>query len=261
MKTTPKSRRGGAYITVLTTTMVLLMITVVVLTITAVSRRVSAHYFYHAGLFDLAVAGNEQAFFLLRSHARAQNEAVSSLAWQQLMLMDGITVGFVYMDGHLHLDPSTREEHERIFTNLATSSLREALGGITEFTRVFFHYEMEWDMETIIDTGETIITDSISAITTLRPAKYQFGVYTRLHRYIGGSPGHPVFVDSVINWTAAGQREIILDAYTIEALEEAGAIFPFIPINGENLILILDDFALAMLESIRLVVPRSPVPS
>ena len=260
MHTTPKSRRGGAYITVLTVTMVLLMIAAMVLTVTAVSRRVSASYSDFVGLFDMAVAGNEQAFFLIRQQRDAHSDVINEQAWQRLM--DEVTIGFVYEDGHLFLDQATSTVYERIYKEVAVSSLLDAMDNIPGFTGVHFFYELRWDLSTIIDIGEVIITDSYSAVTRLVPYAHNFRIYTRVHRYIGNTPSVPVFVESVTYWTASGQREILLDAYTIYDMETDGVVFPVVPNVGEDIILILDEFAFTMLESIRLTAPRtSPHPS
>ena len=51
---------------VLTVSMLVLTLVLTVLTISITSRRVSARYAYFYGLYDLAVAGNEQAYFFIR---------------------------------------------------------------------------------------------------------------------------------------------------------------------------------------------------
>ena len=254
-----KSRRGGAYITVLTVTMVLLMIGAVVLSITAVSRRVSASYSYFVGLFDMAVAGNEQAFFLLRPHVATQRETVNEQAWERF-LAEATVIGLVYDNGGFNLDDATRNEFRRVYNEVAVQSLSSKLVNISDFTNHHFDFRLEWDVETVIDTGEAIISDSYSAVTTLMPRIGYFRVFTRVHRYIAGNPGVPVYVDAVINWAPAGRREIILDGYTIDILNAAGAGLPIILIPGAELILFLDEFALTMLESIRVSGPR-PTPT
>ena len=247
-----KSRSGGAYITVITVTMLILLLAALVLSVTAVSRRLSARYSDYIGLFDLAVAGNEQVFFLLHQTFESQEEDIISRAWQRVK--DDNIVGFEYRDGELHLDSFLRTQFRGVFVEEAMSGLVAVLGDM--LSRAYFgsspEYRLYWGLDTTISADEFAITDSYRAVTTLYAATNRFYMDTVIRRYIGNYPGFRTIVQSSIIWTDIGYKEIILDAYTIYALESDGAVFPVIPNNGEKLILFLDGFTPSMVESLRL---------
>ncbi|MCL2378778.1 MAG: hypothetical protein FWC77_06605 [Defluviitaleaceae bacterium] len=243
-----KAHRGSAYITVFAATMIILMLATVVLSVTAVSRRITARYSDYIGLYDLAVAGNEQAFFLLRQAFNARNDDITSRAWQRLK--DEEHISFIYHVAGLRLDVATSERFRNIFVAEAMGDLRAGMGNI--FSRHFFMYQRVWGLDAVIDTDERTISDSYRAATTLCAAADRFHIDTVIQRYEGEYLGVRAIVESSIIWTNYGLREFILDAYTIYRLESAGVVFPFIPISGGNLILFLDEFTLAMVESLRI---------
>jgi len=259
----PKSRSGGAYITVLTVTLLIIMLVAIAISITSVSRRISARYSDYVGLFDLAVAGNDHALFLLRQAHGPQREEVHNRAWQRAV-NEGVVV-FVYENGGLRLhDPSqnthgpgpdSRGQFRRIFNEEAVVELRPLMSGM--FTFVSFNsYRRSWGIDATISAGDYEITDSYRAVTSISAETGRFSLDTVIHRYTGVSPGVPVTVNASIIWTAVGHGEIVLDAYTIAALILAGVDFPIMPTNGENLILFLDEFAPTMVESARQEVRR-----
>ena len=61
-----RNRRGSAYLFVVVAVLMVTMLAAAALAVTIAGRRVSARYVEFAGLYDLAVAGNEQALFSLR---------------------------------------------------------------------------------------------------------------------------------------------------------------------------------------------------
>ena len=61
-----RNRRGNAYIFVVVAVLMITLLAGVALAITAASRRSSMAYTAFTGLHDLAVAGNEQALFILQ---------------------------------------------------------------------------------------------------------------------------------------------------------------------------------------------------
>ena len=58
---------GGGYILVLTAAALIMLLVTAALAVTAMSRRITARYAQFAGLYDLAVAGNEQVLHLIRN--------------------------------------------------------------------------------------------------------------------------------------------------------------------------------------------------
>jgi len=227
---TTKSRQGGAYITVLTATMLILLLATVTLSVTAVSRRLTALYQDYIGLYDLAIAGNEQALFLLLQAFDARANDIHNRAWQRTQ--DEIYLSFEYYNGNLHLDAVTRAQFQQIFITEAMHDLRPAMASM--FSRHFFMYQRTWGLDAIIDTAERRINDSYRAVTTICAACTHFHLDTVVHRYVNNEPGAQAIVESTINWTISGHREVILNN------------------NGVISILFLDEFTLAMVESLRI---------
>ena len=259
----PKTRRGSAYITVLTVTMLIVMLAAVVLSVTAVSRRLSALYTRYVGLFDLAVAGNDQALFLLHQAHYLQRDDIHERALHRAIVED--TIVFEYYNGGLRLQAPQNNRHnpsysngqfKRIFNEEAVAGLRPLLASMFSFIGIN-NYQRSWGIDATIatdDFDDFAITDSYRATTTLSACLVsldRFNLNTRIHRYIGDNPGPSITVYASIVWTAVGRREIILDAYTILLLISRGVEFPIPPITGVNLILFLDEFAPTMVESLR----------
>ena len=81
----PKSSTGSAYVMILIVMLTLFLLLTAALGVTAVGRRVSGQYMRFAGLYNLALAGNERALFLLEAErallAEADIEADAALLW------------------------------------------------------------------------------------------------------------------------------------------------------------------------------------
>lgn len=257
----PKNRRGGAYIMVLTVTMLVLMLAAVVLSVTAISRRLTSRYTYIVGLYDLAVSGNEQALFLMRQAFAGHEEAVRIRALARVLaepttVLSLINIGFsndglsseALMNEGLQLDQASTARFHQIFAEEAMNVLRPILEDI--FTKVDSDYRLTWNLGVEIMADERTVADSYLAITTIVPGQHNLTVRTNVRNYIDGIPGFPAVVRATIIWSPIALREIILDAYTINTLISHGAVFPTPPVPGT--IIFLDEFTLAMVESLRL---------
>ena len=242
----PKPNRGNAYITTLAAILLIITLATLALSITAVSRRLSARYSDYIGLYNLATSGNEQALFILQQSIETNITNINTRAWERFITRDDIT--FQLVNGNLHLSDQSRDDLKHIFIEESTPNLRAALN--QNFSRYFFMYQRTWELSTSIHTSNQAITDSYSATTTICAASTRFHLDTVIYRYINNNPSTNAIVEASINWTRTGYREIILDAYTIYTLESNGVEIP--DLNGENMILFLDEFALQMVESIRL---------
>ena len=73
------NQQGGAYIMTLTVAMLLFTLVLSVLTITATSRRVTERYGYFFGIYDIAVAGNEQVFLVFQQAFENYREYAESV--------------------------------------------------------------------------------------------------------------------------------------------------------------------------------------
>ncbi|MCL2571433.1 MAG: hypothetical protein FWE11_03440 [Defluviitaleaceae bacterium] len=242
----PKKRRGGAYIMVLTVTMLILMLAVIAVSVTAVSRRITSRYSDYMGLFDLAVAGNEQALFLLNQADSSSTEAMLLRALTRAAA--NAVLVFNYTDEGFRLDEFFKERFHDAFNHEAMIDIRPRLGTI--FTPMASEYRINWGLDSEIHLTDHIFIDSYRAITTVIPGVDRFLVSTRIFRYIDDVPGFPTVVGASIIWSSIGYREIVLDAHTITMLESFGAIFPTLPVPG--MIIFLDEFMLTMVESLRI---------
>ena len=253
MNKTPKSHRGSAYLMVLSITMLVIMMVSITMSVTMISRRVSVLYSDNVGLYDLAVSGNEQALLLLHQHIATQQQTISEYAWARIFneaLLGGF-IGFIEQDGALRFDDFTNNKFKEIYIEAAMAHLNTSLGGI--FARDGANYRLNWGINASINTNERILIDSYQAITTLRPTGNNFTVTTVIHKQVYETTSYPASVRASLIWTADGYREMVLDAYTIELLEAAMAIFPNVSIYGANMVLILDEFTFAMVESLRVI--------
>ena len=269
----PKTRRGGAYIMVITAIMLILLLVTVALGVTTASRRITARYAYTVGLYDLAVSGNEQALIFLRQRFDDYyRESVNSRAWEQIV--HGGPVGFVLSDEGLRLDENTAARFKQFFVADAMSYFDSFIRNTFSQVEVrrfrplriyFYNRWRDWTFNTTVDIRdqehEIISVYNVStffrpALTAadrpaLRPDNDRIYTRTTINKIINNaSASHTAIVSASIIWRASGHREITLDAYTIDTLEAHGAIFPTPPLS--EMIIILDDFALTMVESLRL---------
>jgi len=230
---------------VLATTMLMLLLVVLVLSITTVSRRVTARYSYYVGLYDLAVSGNEKALFLLREASYADD--VYFAAWARIQNQGVANIALYYDGAGLRMSDHTKQQFEMAFFEELQVRIGET------FTHVPTRgYMLNWQLNAMIDINGAEITDTYSATTSLSFAGTQFNVSTRIHRYIDNIAGHYTLVEAAIIWDTTGYREISLDAYTINGLVQQGVISHIVPGVGENMVLFLDEFAFAMVQSLRI---------
>jgi len=276
-KNAPKSQKGGAYIMVLAATMMILVLVSIALTVTAVSRRVTARYAYYIGLTDLAVAGNEQALFLLRQAAMPGKNTAHERAFMRLIydplnlpVFESYSYGF-------RLNAATSERFHSFFTQEIMRDVHGRLGDV--FQSRGNEYRLTWGLNTTIEISQPSnihtstqtnahtntsqaydssvssqrIQDTYRAFTTITPYSNFFTTSTNVRKYVNNIPSFPTVVEASIIWTPDGHRQIIVDEHTIYILEYVGAIFP---IFGDTIltigtIIFLDEFALAMIESLR----------
>ena len=120
-----KSRKGNAYIIVIIAAMVMLFLVSVVFSITANSRRATARYAHFTGLYDLAVAGNQQALVLLQQGGLDNLRLYFTYVAPAYQLSWNFSVDFILPDGLL------------IYDNYrATTTVRPIAAGFTVSTAV-----------------------------------------------------------------------------------------------------------------------------
>ncbi|MCL2361935.1 MAG: hypothetical protein FWC73_09005 [Defluviitaleaceae bacterium] len=245
----PKSRRGGAYLMVLTATMLMLILVAIALTVTAVSRRLTSFYAYNAGLYDLAVSGNEQVLFLLRQELDSRSDAAKLRALIQIVGEGTI----IFFDDGFRLAESYGPAFRTAFINEAMQELNSIIGNIIPHTvqqETHTWRFLPWDLDLAVETEYSDMRSLYRARTIFRPsASDRFLVRTNIRKIVDDVAGFPTEVEASIIWSNTGYREIALDAYTIFILESIGVYFVGVPAPGS--ILFLDEFTLTMVESWR----------
>ena len=252
-----KSRRGGAYIMVLTATMLVFILVGMALTISTVSRRITARYTYFMGLYDLAVSGNEKALFLLHEEWESYKDAVTMQALNRMIQENAFSLE--YADGVIRLNPAVHERFRQIFIQEAMVILNGALKDAF-YTRTLrcFNESIDqdwsiftWSLEVEIETEDLVTIDIYRVITALRPndANDRFIIRTDTRKYVNNVPGFPTQVEASFILHPSGSKGIAVDEHTINNFVASGAIFYPMPPPGT--ILILDEFTLAMVESMR----------
>jgi len=215
MSMPPKSNRGGAYIMVLAASMIMFLLVVLALSITTLSRRITAQHSHYVGVYDLGASGNQQALFLLRQAANC--EELNTRVLNQMLGANEPLTGESFKENL----------HAEVIATLGSN-----------FTRIHAgEYRLSWDFNTTIGFEDVMIYDSFGAITILRPSNNDFFVETRIHKYIEGTRSHYATMQASIIWDVVGYREIQLDGHNI---------------YEENMIIFLDEFTLTMIESLRI---------
>ena len=193
-----KHTRGSAYIMVVSVSMAILTMVLAVLLITAASRRVTARYSYFFGLYDLAVLGNQQAFYLLEQglllHSGTAHAAV------QARLLAGIYENpgeyLMYMGDVFAIVPPER------YLNMFVEEIAPLmLGGLAGyFTPVGFDYQRVWRFEIDFATDDVQVQDSFWAATTISRVGNGFRIDTEIYKYQNSTPGPRALIRSTAAW-------------------------------------------------------------
>jgi len=239
MKTTSKSRRGSSYIMVLVATMFILMLAAIALMVTAVSRRTTAHYNYHVGLFDLAVSGNEQALFLINREWEAHRIDIYRQAIIQLAAIEGA----------LYLDQNTINvvaAYRQVLHETMTRVVFDALHG---------QAEISWNLHATLTADERIVVDDYRANTSIMAGADRLTLRTVVRRYENNIPGTPTTVEAFVEWLETGVYEMVLCAYIADIMAAHIDTLLFEPAAGMTII--LDEFTPTMIESMRIAIELS----
>ncbi|MCL2216764.1 MAG: hypothetical protein FWB91_07055 [Defluviitaleaceae bacterium] len=218
-----KSSRGGAYIMTLTVAMLLIALVLSVLTITVNSRRITARYGYFFGLYDLAIAGNEQAFFRMQqslqnysiaAHSRAQSRTLT-------LIQQNPNAHLARHDSRYYLYPP--DFYMELFIAEIMPDLRREL----HLHRHSWGLELDFNIHGSPDN----IQDRFQAVTTIENNGGGFYIRTRIYRLEGvrPRPGSVAVVQSQVRWRLPSARneefldgQILincLDYYVFEMVE------------------------------------------
>ena len=163
-----KMKKGNAYIMVVVASLAVLALVSAALTITVTSRNTTARYENYFGLYDLAVAGNEQMFYFLEENFLEHRASAIFLS----------------------------QENGTSFANEITKILRNVLD--ENFELVYFEYHLhKWELSVEISNSR----DDFRAATTVHSERNGgFYIETRIRKLVNGTPGHETVVRSRINF-------------------------------------------------------------
>jgi len=201
---------GSTYIFVLMVMLTLFLMITAVIGVTAAGRRISGHYVQFAGLYDLALAGNERAFFLLRQEVERHNQTINERVKQRIY-EDGIESHLLYRDGRFLLGDYFlrlfREEKNAVLTDFLVSNFsqgifRDARG--RTYTGRYFSYSLN------VGTGTYDVRTYL-----FEPRLSGYRVRSTARKFIGDQPGTTTAVYGRIDWPVLiHQTEVIPVTYT-----------------------------------------------
>jgi len=207
------NRKGQAYFMVLIATMAMFVSISVVLIITVNSRNTTGRYTDFVGRYDLAIAGNEQALFLLMQGFEANRDSIINKAYMQILTA---------------VDPLA-EDKETALTAAALPVMQANL--LPYFDGYMFNdYQRTWSFEVNFEMADGLLMqDRYHAITTIETNPSGVGIFrvtTVIARYIDAIRGHPIAVRAQIVWQHPGcsctnlsDIANCLDYYTLAMVE------------------------------------------
>ena len=203
------NRKGHAYFLVLIATMAMFVSISVVLYVTVNSRQATARYGDFVGRYDLAIAGNEQAFFLLRQGFEINRDVI---------------INQVYAQIQASANPLTINK-EAALTAAALSHMQANLSPYFDA-----HLRRIWNFDITFEMADNLIVqDRFHATTIVFPgetARDIFTIRTEIARYVNAVRGHPITIRSRTVWQHPGCNCInlsdianCLDYYTLAMVE------------------------------------------
>ena len=200
-----KSRQGGAYIMVVIAALAVFVLIFAVLNITAASRNITGRYAEFYGLYDISVAGNEQALYVIERGLERNRATALARAHEN-------GTGF-----RTEIMPLLRNELANYFRSVNTA---DGPG-----------YEHRWGLSLRFTKADTVEENEFRALTTVIPlANGTFGVttivYENYYRTVFGitftERRDLIETRSNIIWrTPQGNENYMnfLDYYTVEMVE------------------------------------------
>lgn len=179
---------------VVVASLMVLTLVLAVLSVTVASRRITARYEYFFGMYDLAVAGNEQAFYMLNRAFLREREAAHLRAEIRYA-----TSFFAENFFEIFLEEIMAELNAELAANFQTVLFED------------FQYRREWAVGIFFEVADgTDIHDDFRAATTATNLADGFYIHTTIRKYADGTPGTGAVVRSRIK---------ILDYSTLTMVE------------------------------------------
>jgi len=194
IKSVNKQHKGVAYIMVIIAAMAMLMLSATVLLITASSRTITSRYDHFLGLFDLAVAGNEQALHLLNHGVNANRETIKNNITQQVL--DNTEDSVVFYNREFYTAHAILINEAKPF---ALASLQQY------FSVMGLHLGRRWEFSVIFSSLTGLnIEDRYQAATTIASNSVGFTVSTEISKFGENGFSNPATVEANIVWNLSG---------------------------------------------------------
>ena len=202
-------RAGNAYIFVMMIMLTLFLLITSVLGLTASGRRISGHYVRFAGLYNLALAGNERAMLLLRDEVAYHTHAMSEEVRQKLH-EGNIEEHLIYYNGEFLLEDRFiqlfREEKNRLAADFFANNLNRGFFECAFGNRLLLYY---------FSYNLTISTGTYHVRTAFEPYGSGYRVRTRANKAYDNRLMTDNLVYGVIEWPVfAHQARVVPTLYT-----------------------------------------------
>jgi len=190
IKSVNKQHKGVAYIMVIIAAMAMLMLSATVLLITASSRTVTSRYDHFLGLFDLAVAGNEQALYLLNRGVNTNRAVIENNITQQIL--DNTEGSVIFYNREFYVANAVAVNEARPF---ALTSLQPY------FLPMGLNLGRSWEFSVHFSSLNGLnIEDRYQAVTTVSTHAGGFGVSTEISKFGENGFDNPATVEANIVW-------------------------------------------------------------
>lgn len=187
------------------------------LAVTARSRRVSARYPYYANLYDIAVAGNERALFLMRAEINKQHTALDARIREEIMSGD-IESHVLYRNGQFHLAYPENGYYSSLYRIYANELLTQFL------TETFDYVRGNWTLDYTLTASytnngggladtESSVTDMFHIATTLTTQSDGYIIYSAVDKTVNNETSYPATVEARLVWPTVPHEELFLPAY------------------------------------------------
>lgn len=215
------NHKGSAYAYIFIVTMLLSTVIAVTLAVTAASRRVTAQYPYYAGLYDLAVAGNEQALRVLRTEIESQRSAIQARVYEQIAQTD-MRSHLVYQNKTFYMAFPKNKYYAALYSRYANETAVQYLADTCTRTGVQYKTTSsvtvslyEPDVQAMPGSPKTPFVTEVYQLTTLyTPHSGGFTVSTSVSKSTDGQDSFPCTVEAELIWPDLPHEEIFVPAYT-----------------------------------------------
>jgi hypothetical protein len=180
---------------------------------TSYGRRVTGQYGYYSGLYDLAVAANEQVLLSYWQELDRQQETLHQTVRSNILDISRIENRLVYRNGVFHFRSVSLEN--RLYSNLYRAEANRLWQAyLTEHWQSTANRHIKtWDKSIVLSGAEQVLQESYRVVTTLArqgPANaHAYLLETKVQKEVNGRTGHPVTVTANLEWSPDNRHQEI----------------------------------------------------